>query len=247
MKFKYKKIILGITMGTMAIGLVTLSVSNKNSSSTTNVEKVIEATGSADVSLTATIPIATPDVLTAGLKQDAYPEVNELVKKYFAASVKGDVDALAQIVSESDKIDKSVLEKKYEYIEDMKNISCYTIDGAEEGSYIAYVYYEVKFVDIDTLAPGMIRLYVCTAEDGSLSIFISAVDDEIQNYIDQSANNPQVVELIRTVNTKLEEALSSDKKLKDFNDKLEESAKLAQENAEATKAPKATKAPETAK
>ena len=33
-------------------------------------------------------------------------------------------------------------------------------------TYIAYVYYEIKFIGIDTKAPSMIRLYICQNKDG---------------------------------------------------------------------------------
>lgn len=226
MKFKYKKIIFGITLGTMAIGLVTLSVANKKPGSSTNVEKPgIESTAN----LSSTVPgvTALPDVKTVPLKQDVDPKVNELVTKYFEASVKADTEALSALVSDATSITKEDLQKRYEYIEGMKNIQCYTLDGPVEGSYITYVYYEIKFVDIDTLAPGMVRLYVCTTEDGSLNIFLSDLDDETMEYIEDSQDNPQVAALVTTVNTKLADAFAKDKELKEFNDNLQKSAQNA--------------------
>jgi hypothetical protein len=247
MKLKYKKMIIAVTMSAMGIGFVTFSIgaSNQNSSnksvstsslSTSNTEESesdeISVKSSKDASTeTNTDTIA----VNSELSENAYPAVNELVEQYMKATLKADLDTLDKVMTDTSSINVEDLQKQSEYIEDYKNISCYTKPGPVEGSYIVYVYSELKILDIDTLAPGLTRLYICTAEDGNLYIFSSEYDNETKEYIEATEKDEKVIALINTVNQKLATAVSSDADLKSFVDKLNkttEEAKKIIEGAE---------------
>ena len=101
------------------------------------------------------------------LEKDGVPEVKELVQKYFDAVKKADVKDLKQIVVQDTEFSEEALKKQCEYVESYENIICYTVPGIADNTYIAYVYYEIKFIGIDTKAPSMIRLYICQNKDGS--------------------------------------------------------------------------------
>ena len=99
------------------------------------------------------------------LEKDGVPEVKELVQKYFDAVKKADVKDLKQIVVQDTEFSEEALKKQCEYVESYENIICYTVPGIADNTYIAYVYYEIKFIGIDTKAPSMIRLYICQNKD----------------------------------------------------------------------------------
>jgi hypothetical protein len=226
MKLKYKKIILLITMSTMLIGLCTFSLLAPitKSSANSGSKKAVQ-TQNQNVAVDTTAPSVTPsatsnpDVIT--LKQDAYPKINKLVEDYYNASVKCDMKALANLVTNIKHIDQDVLRAKYEFIEGFQNIQCYTVDGPVKGTYRVYVYSDLKIANIDTLAPGLIGLNVITAADGSLRINLGELDAANQAFIKKADSSDAVMKLNDTVTKKFNAALSQDKQLSDFYKKLE--------------------------
>lgn len=157
---------------------------------------------------------------TNDLQVNAYPAVNELVNKYFTAMANSDIDTLLQIVNPLSEEEQTQIQQKKEYIEGYDNITCYSKIGPEENSYIVFVYYEIKFININTLVPGEIPLYICTNEDGSLYIYNGELAPEVDSYIADVAAGQDVVDLIKSIDTKFAEAQDSDPDLKDFIQKL---------------------------
>lgn len=155
------------------------------------------------------------------LEKDGVPAVKELVQKYFDAVKNADVKQLTQIVSQETPFSEDALKKQCEYVESYENIVCYTVPGIADNTYIAYVYYEIKFIGIDTKAPSMIRLYICQNEDGSLYIDKNAKDGEIAAYLQEVAGWESVRELVANVNTRYQEACVKDEALKNLKDMLD--------------------------
>ena len=158
------------------------------------------------------------------LKEDAYPEINQLINTYFTALRDPDVETLSNIMETNGEIDEEKIRKEGEYIEDYRNIKCYTREGIVEGTYIVFPYYDIKFLNVDTLAPSMIWLYVCTNEDGSLYINKSTFDGEVAAYIDEVCNSDEAKALMEQVETSFTAALQQDETLNQFVTKLREGA-----------------------
>ncbi|MGN0293401.1 MAG: SH3 domain-containing protein [Lachnospiraceae bacterium] len=156
------------------------------------------------------------------LSEDTDPGINELFTTYFADLAKGDVKALGKIMVNAP--DKDTVAKESEYIEDYQNIKCYSKKGILDDTYVVYVYYEVKFRNIDTLAPSMIREYVCTNEDGTLYINNGEVSGEVASWLEEVQASDSAQKLVDSVNEALTEAASSDKKLYELIAKLNEGA-----------------------
>lgn len=150
------------------------------------------------------------------IEQDTNPEIAALVQRYFEAAKTADADTLNQIVETDTPFDAERLKMESEYIESYSNISCYTIPGIVDGTYIVYVYYEVKFLTIDTKAPSLVRFYICENSDGSMYINRRAMDGEVASYMHEVENWQEIRELSTDVNNKLKEAIDSDEKLKQF-------------------------------
>lgn len=158
------------------------------------------------------------------LKEDAYPEINELINTYFTALKNQDVETLSNIMETNGEIDEEKIRKEGEYIEDYRNIKCYTREGIVEGTYIVFPYYDIKFLNVDTLAPSMIWLYVCTNEDGSLYINKSTFDGEVAAYIDEVCNSEEAKQLVESVESSFAAAMEQDETLAQFVTKLREGA-----------------------
>ncbi|MBP3700836.1 MAG: SH3 domain-containing protein [Lachnospiraceae bacterium] len=161
------------------------------------------------------------DPSTYELQKNAIPQLNELVNTYFSAMKNADAQGYMNIVA-GDELTQEKLEKKGEFIEDYQNVECYTKPGMVEGTYVAFVYYEIKFHNIDTLAPSMIRLYVCTNEDGSMYINAGELDAELTGYMNVISNDEDLRLLEDETNRKLADACAADDKLNALYDLLKQ-------------------------
>ena len=140
-----------------------------------------------------------PDV---ALEEDAYADVNALVNQYFAAMTTGDTAAITAMKDTAAQEDLIKIEKESAYIDEFDNIKVYTKPGPLTNSYVTFAYYEIKFKDINTLAPGLTTLYICPREDGSLYICDGDLDDNTTAYIKSVVAQDDVVDLFSMVETK---------------------------------------------
>lgn len=154
------------------------------------------------------------------LKVDAYDEINDLIGKYFAGLASGDLDQVAGTVDILSDEEKLTIEKKKDYIESYDRITCYTKAGLEEGSYVVFAAYEMKIYNIDTAAPGIMALYVCTAEDGSLYIFNGEASEELKDYVLQLAADEEVAAVIADVDSRYQQLVAENEDLGKFADTM---------------------------
>lgn len=234
MKLKYKKIVLAVTMSTMCIGFVTISLTSPkvNPKKADSEKGIVTTQGAIDVNKNA-------EDESYNLECDAYPEINELVEKYLAATVTGNMDALEDVVSDIDNISEDMVNNKTQIIESHQNIQCYTIKVPSQDAFIVYVYSELKLVGIDTPAPGLTRLYICMTESGSYRIYLNQIDATVQSFIENSRESTQVQALVDKVNQLFENAVNSDAKLKAFYEQIEDTSN-SEETEESTEEPTAT-------
>ena len=147
------------------------------------------------------------------LVQDMYPTVNALVEAYFEAKADGDLEALRETVSVLEAEEADSVTKMAEHIESYNNITCYSKNGPVEGSYVVYVCYDIKFVNVETVAPSMTLLYVCTAADGSLYVNNGEWDAQSEAVINEFNAGEDVQSLIGVVEAEYSQALAQDEKL----------------------------------
>ncbi len=165
------------------------------------------------------------------LEKDAVPEVNELVNSYFEAMKTYDVELYTILVT-GDSMTEEKLEKKGEFIDDYQNISCYTLPGLTDGTYVAYVYYEILFHNVDIPCPSLIWLYICTNDYGQLYIDAGSLDSATEDYINSTWVNEQVMALIEETDNKMQEAINEDETLGMFVDMLQEGASYTEGETE---------------
>lgn len=246
MKLKYKKIILLTTMSTMGIGILTLSVSNDktNAKESMNNQVVTEGAILADDTVVETtnfasgltvsispeptaaptqLPTPTPLPIYPIEQEGTYPEIDNLLKDYYTAKIKRDVDALNALLTDpSNGYTKEDLNSKMEYISEYRNIKTYVKKGFKEGTYIVFVYSDIKFTSIDTAAPGLAIFYVVTGSDNKPKVFSGKMDDETYAYYKERYNDEDVVALIEMTNKKSEKAIENDEYLNYFWNSIKE-------------------------
>lgn len=238
MRLKYKKMILLLTMGVMGIGMLTISFDN-----TSQTDKIAVETTSDEVlalndedktkasSIISPTPIVgqskTPTSVLVDplkLKLSDNPDINSLVKTYYAAMLDTDEDTLTSIMTDPSVINIEVISKKLEYISDFHNIICYTKHGIKDGDYVVYVAFDMEIVNIDTYAPALDYLYITTKDD-KVYIMTGVLDDKIQALRQEYLETQEVIDLIESVNQALTKACKSDHQLQEFYDNLTSSIK----------------------
>jgi len=256
MKLKYKKIMLLTVISTMGIGILTLSLFDKNSQAKesmnpgTTVESL--ANGDNEDGNDSSIVTTSPSVSTApsptdlpvyNLQKDAYPEIKKLFQDFYKAKNDRDIEAIKKLLSDSTKVDsKEDIQKKTQYIESYDKITTYTKKGYAEGTYIVYVYHEIKFTGINTAAPGLSKFYVITDQSNKLKIFSEKMDKTVQTYFDSRNNDNDVKAIIDMTNELSDKAVKKDKDLQSFWKNIDKLANKAAGNSEVpTKSP--TKVP----
>lgn len=165
---------------------------------------------------TAVNTVSGSEVAEEPLEENAYPEVNDLVNKYYVALADGDMDTVVACRNYTEDTERIRLQKKSEYIDQYENIICYTKKGLLENTYLAYVYYEVKFKDIDTLAPALNTLYICPNESGELYIYEGEIDDNVSEYLKALSTQDDVLDLFNRVQVSYNEAIEKDENLNKF-------------------------------
>ena len=147
------------------------------------------------------------------LEKDAHPEVNALIQQYYDSMAAGDMDSLTGLVDQiSEEEIKKILTSR-DVVEGYQNISCYTKKGMEDGSYMVFVYYELKFAQIETPAPGLEFQYVYTNEEGSLVLFNQEDGEELNASVESVIEGEDVQTLRAEVKEKYEAAKASDEDL----------------------------------
>lgn len=144
------------------------------------------------------------------VKKDEDKDILSLAERYFAAKEANDADALNDIVDSNQKYDDAELKKEGQYIESYENVATYVVPGLTANTYLAYVYYEVRFVNTTVAAPGLILMIIEENEEGVSYISANDPSAELSAYIKEVASKGEIRDLIVSVNTKLSEARKQD-------------------------------------
>lgn len=204
----HKKIAMPVFL-VICVGLTVLIAVNANHKAALE-QAAQEATESPDTSQEIM------DTPVYELEENAYPEVNDLIKKYYDAQCSGDMETISALNSYLNDIEKIRVEELSKYIEAYPVLNVYTKPGYAEGTYVAYVCTEVKFVDLDTTIPGMQTYYIGTKEDGSLFINDGTYDDDVYNYIKNITLQDDVVDLNNKIVVSYNDLLAENSEVSEF-------------------------------
>lgn len=160
------------------------------------------------------------------LIENTHASIERLVTKYLDCIINGDTDTLATITDELTDEDKAKIVSRATAYDSYENMVCYTKDGPEEDSYIVFLCFDIKlkdFLKVETLVPDIQCLYVTPKdEDGSRYIRYSNVeeDEELQAYVKQLEEDPEVKALYADMQSRYQEALENDEALRTFMEKV---------------------------
>lgn len=161
------------------------------------------------------------------LEENAYPEINALIEKYYKAAAEGDIDTINSIKDHSEQTELLQIQEKSKYLEDYEDINCYTKPGPEENSYVVYASYYAKFKDIERPVCGLNTFVVCRNSDGEYYIHDCADDEAMREYRISVTKQDDVVELFNRVQVEYNEAVTEDEELAAFLTQLSEELKAS--------------------
>lgn len=155
-------------------------------------------------------------VASAKLKEVTNEQVIKLMNDYVNAIESCNMDKLETLVDNIDNISADKLKKESEYIESYENITLDYVKGIDEGDLVVFMSYENKILNIDTLAPGAMMVYVIKKDDKYLVHTGVHTDEEVIKYYGELAKNKNVIEYNDNINKAFDEACKSDKNLAEF-------------------------------
>ena len=150
------------------------------------------------------------------LEENAYPDINNLVRTYYDAQAAGDMEAISKLNTYLNDIEKIRVQELSKYIESYPVLNVYTKPGLTENTYVAYVYSEVKFADMEQELPGMQTYYIGQDENGDYFINDGTYDDAIWSYIKDVTLQDDVVDLNNKVVVEYNDLLAEDEEISDF-------------------------------
>lgn len=169
------------------------------------------------------LPEQTEIKVDGELQKNESEELVTLFNNYYTAYANADFESLEMLASPITENEKSFITTFAAYYEAYQNIECYSVQ-ASENAYFVSVCYDLKFYDIDTLAPGMDFFYV--ERDGKGNLVINNVyvaynfnfmeqefDANIYAMILAYEQRDEVTALQQEVQAKYDEAVASDEKL----------------------------------
>ncbi len=206
---RYSKIVLPVIL-VICVGLTIVIAINANKRKIEQEESAVaqeEGAGADD---------ALEEIPLVPLEKDVVPGINEFFGGYYKAVVDGDTETMSNLVYYLDATEKLRAAETSKYTES-SSIEVYTKAGPSEGTYLAFIYAELKFFDYDKPLPGLNTFYVCTKEDGSYYINEDCeLSDSERRYIREVQLQDDVIDLNNKATAAYNDMVVADSTLADF-------------------------------
>lgn len=206
---RYSKIVLPVIL-VICVGLTIMIAINANKRKVELAESAVTSENAAGVDKTL------EEVPLVPLEKDVVPGINEFFETYYKAVVDGDTETMGNMIYYLDATEKLRAAETSKYTESA-SIEVYTKAGPNAGSYIAYVYSELKFYDYDRPLAGLRSYYVCTKEDGSFYINEDyELSESERRYMLEVQVQDDVIDLNNKVAAGYNDMVNGDRALADF-------------------------------
>lgn len=202
MKLKYKRLVIIITVATLALSFFILT---------------LIPTGGTDKN----------SAEDAELLLNENEDINQLVANYLDAKKTVNMEAMAEYVSDANQIPRQKYVAMAEYVEDYQNINCYAIKNEESDSYRVYARYDMKLKNIETLGPSLSAFFITATSDGKYVIYLSALDQVQEDFITSADKNGEIVKLREDVAKELQMAIDKDSVFKQLYQKMDQEIQAA--------------------
>ncbi len=173
-------------------------------------------------------------------KKDVDKELNTFIESYFTAITECDNKALQDMVTEpSEYNDNESLKKKAEFISGYSNITVYTKEGLDEGSYIAFVVANLTIAGVNSSPYDIVTLYIVDGAKGYM-VNNGSLSKDAMAYIEKIKGDKDIQKVYKSVEKENKELKEKDPSLQEFYDILSrgnvETNSVADQTTEAAEA-----------
>ncbi len=185
-------------------------------------DKIAEASSLISPTVSATpIPTSAPTPTQAPvypLEEQGYPDaIDILIDKYYKAKISCDTDKLKSISTHPEAVvDKKALLMLVDGIDEYLNMKCYVKRTYQDDLYIVWVYYDIKFIGLDTYAPSLSKFIIQKEANGQFKNFDGELDAAMKAYVEARNDDKDVIELKKNTEKLAEDAKAKDKALSEY-------------------------------
>lgn len=165
-------------------------------------------------------------VVETPLLENAYPEINALIERYYQAAAAGDIETVNSLRDFAEQTELLQMQEKSKYLEGYEDINCYTKPGPEEDSFVVYVTYYAKFSEVEQRVCGLNTYVVCRNENGYY-IHDCTGDEAMREYRTSVTKQDDVVDLFNRVQVEYNETVTGNEELAAFLTELSDNLKTA--------------------
>lgn len=150
------------------------------------------------------------------LEKNTHPEINNVIRTYYDAQAEGNIETISSLNAYLDDIDTIRVQELSKYIDSYPVLDVYTKPGIEDNTYVAYVYSETLFSDVEKALPGMQTYYIGQNESGDFFINDGTYNVDVWDYIKALTLQDDVVDLNNKVAVEYNEMLAEDEELNEY-------------------------------
>ena len=156
------------------------------------------------------------DIPVYELEKNTHPEINNVIRTYYDAQAEGNIETISSLNAYLDDIDTIRVQELSKYIDSYPVLDVYTKPGIEDNTYVAYVYSETLFSDVEKALPGMQTYYIGQNESGDFFINDGTYNVDVWDYIKALTLQDDVVDLNNKVAVEYNEMLAEDEELNEY-------------------------------
>ncbi len=151
-------------------------------------------------------------------EKDADKDLNAFIKEYFTAITDCDNEKLKDMVTDASEFaDNENLKRKAEFITEYNNITVYTKEGLDEGSYVAFVVSNLTIAGVNSSPYDISTLYIVMGSQG-FRIQNGTLSEEISKYIEKVKGDKDIQKVYKSVEKKNAAMKEKDASLQEFYD-----------------------------
>jgi len=237
----YKRIMLILTTGIMAIGLISLKISAEkratvqiDSAVTDSADKPASNISPTPDTAAELTPTEAPAEITAAatstpvpegptptpepnpLRCEVYPQIHTLIENYFNAKLSCDLEEFRKVVTDVSYINIDAIARSTESVRAYSDITVYTKRGYGNIDLVVYCTYNMIVPNVDSPVASIDSFYIVYDSEGNPRIFSGVLDDEVVAKLLEMDNDDEVLALKTYVATEIAQSLEKDPTLVEF-------------------------------
>ena len=166
--------------------------------------------------LALSVADATESAAAVTFVEDMNYDIKSFVRQFYDYLSSGDYDLAVYMTNDSANLDRDSFMQLSGYIESVKSLTCYMMDGMVDGSYIVVA----KCGVLTTLGAQVVTMlnafYICTNESGTYYICGSSVGDEVKSYNSIMLSDQMIQDIEKQVRLDNEAAVLNQHNLKEI-------------------------------